>query len=195
MTVCKVGDCERAATGRGYCNPHYQRWRRYGSPTERRSLAGLSASERIAARSQPVQSGCVEWTGSRDRNGYGVITWQDKHWRAHRLAYETSVGPIPPGMVLRHICDNPPCVLVSHLVPGTAAENVRDMIERNPDHPLQFGGKVSGWRKRASMHCQSGQHEFTPENTYWYRGNRQCRACRRAAWMRAYQRKRQAQPS
>jgi hypothetical protein len=33
-------------------------------------------------------------------------------------------------MVLRHSCDNPPCVNPDHLVPGTCADNSRDMVER-----------------------------------------------------------------
>lgn len=30
---CKVGGCETRAWARGWCNSHYARWRRYGSPT------------------------------------------------------------------------------------------------------------------------------------------------------------------
>ena len=31
-------------------------------------------------------------------------------------------------LVLRHLCDNKPCCNPAHLLPGTASENVRDVI-------------------------------------------------------------------
>lgn len=50
--------------------------------------------------------------------------------KAHRVAYEVWVGPIPKGHVVRHTCDNPPCINPAHLVSGTNAENSRDMVDR-----------------------------------------------------------------
>ena len=47
-TPCSEGDCAKAATTRGLCNPHYQRW--YHSegfrPGNRRSRCGVEACER-----------------------------------------------------------------------------------------------------------------------------------------------------
>lgn len=48
----------------------------------------------------------------------------------HRLAYETWVGPIPEGHVIRHKCDNPPCINPEHLETGTQGDNVRDRDDR-----------------------------------------------------------------
>lgn len=44
---------------------------------------------------------------------------------AHRVSYETHVGPIPEGMVLDHLCCIRECVNPDHLEPVTQAENVR----------------------------------------------------------------------
>lgn len=83
---------------------------------------------------------CWVWTGALLKTGYGSIRIDKKAMRAHRVAYELCVGPIPDGMLLRHSCDNPPCVNPSHLLPGNAKENVTDAIERGrhllgEDHP------------------------------------------------------------
>jgi hypothetical protein len=75
--------------------------------------------------------GCWGWRRRSKRGDYGMI----RGIPAHRLSYEIHVGPIPEGMIVRHICDNPPCTRPDHLLVGTAADNVADMIERERDNP------------------------------------------------------------
>lgn len=79
---------------------------------------------------RPVPSGCIEWTGSRFTNGYGILTHKDRHLLAHRVAWQEANGPIPEGMVVMHLCDNRPCVNVEHLRLGTQADNMRDAKEK-----------------------------------------------------------------
>lgn len=73
---------------------------------------------------------CWLWTGALLKTGYGSIRINNKSVRAHRVAYELSVGKIPDGMIILHSCDNPLCVNPSHLRIGNKRENMADAIER-----------------------------------------------------------------
>jgi hypothetical protein len=73
---------------------------------------------------------CWLWTGAMLKTGYGSIRVNHKAERAHRVAYELSVGPIQAGRILLHSCDNPLCVNPSHLRPGDKRENTNDAIAR-----------------------------------------------------------------
>jgi ribosomal protein S14 len=75
--------------------------------------------------------GCWIWTGALNDSGYGVLKWLGReNVRAHRVSYEIHVGPIPEGSIVRHDCDNPPCVRPDHLRPGTDADNMADKVAR-----------------------------------------------------------------
>jgi hypothetical protein len=50
--------------------------------------------------------------------------------RAHRVAYELAVGPIPEGKHICHTCDTPACVNPKHLYVGDPATNGRDRAAR-----------------------------------------------------------------
>jgi hypothetical protein len=73
--------------------------------------------------------GCHPWTASTTANGYGQFSLNGKVERAHRVAFEMSVGPIPEGLVMRHLCSTRDCVNPDHLKPGTHTENMRDRDE------------------------------------------------------------------
>lgn len=73
---------------------------------------------------------CWEWTGCKDRAGYGSVRWENVQMTAHRAVYTILYGNIAKGLVVRHSCDNRPCCNPKHLSLGTTADNVRDKIER-----------------------------------------------------------------
>lgn len=70
-------------------------------------------------------NGCHVWTGSRrkPKNDYGrfrmSVNGCTYHEKAHRMAWQLYVGPIPIHANVMHRCDNPPCVRTDHLFLGT----------------------------------------------------------------------------
>lgn len=70
---------------------------------------------------------CWNWTNGRSGSGYGLMWWAGRNRYAHRLAYELVSGPIPPGLVVRHLCDNPLCCRPTHLAVGQHRDNMADM--------------------------------------------------------------------
>jgi hypothetical protein len=79
--------------------------------------------------------GCWVWNGPRHKSRRGVLTYgRIRVGRApvgtHRISYELFKGEIPKGLVVRHKCDNPPCVNPDHLELGTHKDNQYDAIER-----------------------------------------------------------------
>lgn len=89
--------------------------------------------ERFEAKFIPEpNSGCWLWTAAVNRGGYGSIGTGRKAQTmlAHRAAYELYCAPVPADMDVLHKCDTPACVNPAHLRLGTAADNVRDMVQK-----------------------------------------------------------------
>lgn len=89
----------------------------------------MTLAERFWSRVQ-TGPGCWIWTGARHGNGYGGIRVAGRKQQAHRVAYILQVGPIPPGLIVRHGCDTPLCVRGDHLVTGTHKDNAHDRDTR-----------------------------------------------------------------
>jgi len=78
-------------------------------------------------------TGCWNWLMSLSHGAaqlHAVVDGERKTIRAYRFAWEQVNGPIPPGVQIRHDCDNAACVNPDHLRLGTQLDNVRDMDKR-----------------------------------------------------------------
>lgn len=71
-------------------------------------------------------TGCWNWLGRKDKDGYGNMTVFSKSQRTHRLSYKAFIGEIPEGYGVLHKCDNPSCNNPDHLYAGTIGDNMRD---------------------------------------------------------------------
>lgn len=101
-----------------------------------KGLPMLSMATRIKSKVNVTKNGCWNWLGSYRKSGYGKMnvgstTDGSRHTvTVSRASYETFVGPIPPGLVVCHKCDNPKCVNPDHLFVGTFKDNFDDMVAK-----------------------------------------------------------------
>jgi hypothetical protein len=143
--------------------------------------------------------GCWIWTGSVDRAGYGRHRVDGTYRKAHRVAFEALVGPIPDGLQAGHDCHDRAalaglcaggvgclhrrCCNPSHLVLQTARENLLATPNTFPA------------RNAAKKHCPRG-HELAGANLRSFelgRGWRKCRECKNAQQRAAYRARRREQ--
>lgn len=88
---------------------------------------------------------CWPWLLSCNRGGYGQARLLSKKERAHRIAFFLTHGRWP--VVARHSCDNPPCCNPAHLLDGTQADNMVDMLERGRRERARRRGASNGRAK------------------------------------------------
>lgn len=135
--------------------------------------------------SRLTESGCWEW-GAAKTGGYGVVQWNGRIRRAHRVVYELLRGPISDGLETDHLCRNRACVNPDHIEPVPQKVNNARSESASAKHARQ-------------THCKRG-HPFSSDNTYIAkreRGKQErfCRECCRERDRQRYaQRKEVSEP-
>ena len=107
-----------------------------------------------------VERACWTWRGSKTNEGYGTLAVAGRTVYAHRLSYETFVGPIPPDKQIDHLCRNRACVRPDHMEVVTRKENI-------------LRGESPTAKNARKMTCPRG-HPLTPLAN----GYRHCQVCK-----------------
>ena len=112
-----------------------------------------------------AQSSCWLYAGTVNKDDYGVV-WDKVYGNyrlAHRVVYESLLGPIKDNLPLDHLCRVPRCINPEHLDPVTLGENV-----------LRGVGIAASYARRTR--CVNG-HQFTANNIYYWK-DKKCRFCK-----------------
>src|SRR3990167_4248135 len=174
---CSIEDCPRPRRGRGWCGTHWLRWRKHGSPLAIDFPSrGKSLAEKFELAVIRRSTGCWEWNGCFDPNGYTRLYHAHRGIFGHRFSYEQARGPIPIGMEIDHLCRNTGCTNPEHLEPVPHRINVL----RGIGTPAVNAVKTA---------CPRG-HQYDTSNTIRYPdGRRWCRKCKNQQ-AREYRRRR-----
>lgn len=71
---------------------------------------------------------CWRWNGCTDKDGYPLVMFRGKSYRANRVALILAGRAASDDQMACHTCGNAWCVNPSHIYAGTAKENARDKI-------------------------------------------------------------------
>jgi hypothetical protein len=85
--------------------------------------------DRLLAKTE-WRGGCLEWTGYRNKKGYGLIRVAGKSLLVHRVVWIWHHGDISSDVMVTHNCDNPACCCIDDLKLGDNVSNQAEKRER-----------------------------------------------------------------
>ena len=115
--------------------------------------------EKIKKKTTIDAKGCWIWKGSKHRQGYGNIRFNQKYGLAHRVAWEVFKGKIPEDLKVCHKCDVTSCCNPDHLFLGSQKENVQDGIVKG-----RYSHRKIGKRRNKLCFSQVQEIKMLSEN-------------------------------
>lgn len=150
--ICSVDQCDSPIRCLGLCTKHYTRMRKHGDVNTAKHVFG---DPQLGFWSKVDKTeACWNWTGAKNRLGYGTFHIAGKSGFVHRIAYTWLVGPIPEGVKVDHVCHTPSCVRPDHLRLATQKQN-----GENRD-PRKINGKRGVTRKSPTRWLAKVTHNY-----------------------------------
>jgi len=118
-------------------------------------------------------NGCWIWTAGKFTRGYGAFWDGARQKYAHRISFSLSLGDIPPGIEIDHVCHNRACVNPLHLRLATHTQNMRN-IGKYRNNTSGYKGvtlRGNGWCAQIRIGDKRLTQEsfLTAEDAYaWY---------------------------
>lgn len=127
--TCVAPGCDNPGDSLKLCTKHYQRMVHHGS-LEVESPSFETPEESFDYRTKWAGD-CLIWTGRKHR-GYGRMWVDGKETLSHRYAWQRTIGPIPEGIEIDHMCHNRACVNVKHLRLASKSQNQQNRRGPSP---------------------------------------------------------------
>lgn len=116
-------------------------------------------------RIEITDTGCWAWQGTKNEDGYGLVSISGKREYVHRVMYQLFVGPVNYNRELDHLCRNPSCCNPLHLEAVSSREN-----SLRGNHPL--------FVIHREQRCRRGHDLSIEENVRrMSNGTKRCRIC------------------
>jgi hypothetical protein len=167
--------------------PNTCRWASCVCKIGRRTLRGrmpVCADVRFLKNVTQVGE-CLEWTGTLNTYGYGQIAGPAPRKQivlTHVYAWVRAGRKLPNGGVIRHRCDNPVCVRIEHLIPGTQQNNVDDTWARGRENPRGRTLNVEDAREIRRRRNENGESYKTLAAEYGVGFTAIARVCTERTW-------------
>ena len=148
--ICSISDCGKAAVARGWCNAHYRRWKRHGSPVLGRTPPG-EPFHWIIKNAEYDSKDCLIWPYARGGNGYAIVVVEGQNRVASRVMCEMAHGNAPEATYdAAHSCGNGHlgCMNPAHLRWAKHSENCEDRVR----HGTSNRGVRHGTSNRGVRH-------------------------------------------
>lgn len=132
QVLCSVPNCNKRVLARGWCNRHYLKWRKCGSPEGTGTSHGDPIKFLLETAINHKAGECILWPYAKSSSGHAIICISGRNVPAARyLCQKVNGNPPSPTHETAHSCGNGHlgCVHPSHLRWATKSENEHDKVE------------------------------------------------------------------